>query len=411
MDGRCRLTGAPLIEVMDLGSPCVSDFLDRPGVGTPFPLKLGLGADSGLLQLFEGYPPASLYGKYWYQSGINESMRLNLSDIVASAQAFAPVGSGDVVLDIGCNDGTLLGNWPHEAVRLGIDPAENLAPLARRNADAIATEFFSAEGFRSLEPRRRAKVITSIAMFYDIEDPHRFVDDIRSCLDPDGLWVLELAYAPMMLQQNAFDCVCHEHLCYYSLTVMDSLLAAHDLRIVDVRLNNVNGCSFRLFVAQAGARLAAPTFDLDVGAYRRRAYLALEQSMELLTPRPYVDFLSRVEREKEHMLAFLRRVRDEGRSVIGYGASTKGNTLLQYYGITPGLLPAIADRSPAKHGKFTAGTGIPIISEQEMRSRRPDYLLALPWHFIPSFLDRERDLVTSGTRFVVPLPEFRIFEA
>jgi SAM-dependent methyltransferase len=411
MNGKCRLRGDDLVLVMDLDEPCVSDFVDHPDQGTRFPLKLGLGPTSGLLQLYDSYPANRMYRQYWYQSGINEAMRAHLAGIVESARAWVSLSGQDVVLDIGCNDGTLLAAWPRSVRRMGIDPSENLAPLARQHADIVATDFFSAEVFRSLEPSRKARVITSIAMFYDLDDPHAFVEDIREVLDPRGLWILELAYAPLVMQENAFDCICHEHLCYYSLDVMQALLGDHRLEVVDVRLNNVNGGSFRVYVAHAGARLDAPVYDGDIGRYRRDAYLAREHSLDLRGWGPYEAFLARVGCQQRRLMEFLARAREEGRTVIGYGASTKGNTLLQYYGITPELLPAIADRSPAKHGKFTAGSRIPIISEEEMRRMRPDFLLALPWHFIPGFVRRERELLDTGTRFVVPLPEFRVVPA
>lgn len=404
------MDGSELVAVMDLGNPCVSDFVPHPGDGTRFPLRVGVGATSGLLQLFDSYPPAKMYRKYWYLSGINETMLAGLRELVESTRRWVQPLPGDVVLDIGCNDGTLLSFWAPDLVRVGIDPAENLVDLARRHADVVANDFFSAETFRALAPGRKAAVITSIAMFYDIDDPHGFVEDVRACLASNGVWVLEMAYAPLMLSENAFDCICHEHLCYYTLRVLDSLLAAHGLRVIDVLVNNVNGGSFRLYVAHEGQRMSAPLFDEDIGRYRRSAFLELEARQGLDGPEAYAKFVGRVEEQKNRAITFLRGAREAGKTVVGYGASTKGNTLLQYYGVTPDLLPSIADRSPAKHGTYTAGSGIPIISEEEMRVRRPDYLLVLPWHFLRAFQARERELLALGTHFVVPLPEFQVVE-
>jgi hypothetical protein len=412
MNDKCRLTGDKLTPVIDLGPLCVSNFVDDPRTAVSFPLKLGLGPRSGLLQLYDSYPPEALYqNEYWYLSGINESMRDALHDIVKSSQRFITLEPKDVVLDIGCNDGTLLSFWPEEVYRVGIDPAANLRPFALRHCDSHVTGFFSRAAYESAVPVGcRAKVITSIAMFYDVEDPHDWVEQLRACLDPAGLWIIQMSYMPLMIQQNAFDNICHEHITYYTLTVMERLLRDHDLQIVDAELNNVNGGSFRLYVCHKGADLGCPTFERDLGNYRVASLLEHESRQRLDTPDIYKEFIERVGSLRCAARSFLEAARANGKQVIGYGASTKGNTLLQFYGITPEWIPAIADRSPAKWGKYGVGSGIPIISEETMRRLQPDYLFVLPWHFAPLFIERERALITTGTRLVVPLPEVLIFD-
>ena len=412
MNSKCRLTGDDLMPVIDLGSLCVSNFVEDPRAGVPFPLKLGLGPRSGLLQLYDSYPPEALYqNEYWYLSGINESMQQALDDIVKSSQRFITVGVGDIVLDIGCNDGTLLSFWPEEVYRVGIDPAANLRPLALPHCDAHVAAFFSRSAYESAVPAGcRAKVITSIAMFYDVEDPHDWVEELRACLDPAGIWIIQMSYTPLMLQQNAFDNICHEHITYYTLTVMERLLSGHDLQIVDAELNDVNGGSFRLYVSHKGAELGCPTFEREIGNYRVTSLLEYERQQGLDTPGIYKEFVERVWRLRGATRSFLESTQACSKRVIGYGASTKGNTLLQFYGITPEWMGAIADRSPAKLGKYCVGSGIPVISEEEMRRLQPDYLFVLPWHFAPIFVQREQPLIAAGTQLVVPLPELRVFD-
>ncbi len=408
MNGLCRLNGDPLIEVIDLGELYVSDFVEDPAQGTRCPLKLGIGPTSGLVQLFDTFPQEEIYRHYWYRSGINEAMRNELADIVRSAKRFVRLQAGDVVLDIGSNDGTLLSFWDKELFRIGIDPSRNLAEHSRHHASEIVVDFFSRDAFAGVTSKR-AKVITSIAMFYDLEDPHSFVEDVRNCLDEHGVWIAQLSYTPLMLEQNAFDNILAEHLEYYTLTVVKNLLAEHGLRIVDVELNDTNSGSFRLYITHDGNRsLNLPVFTEMIGEYRVQSLLTHEAALDLSSPAPWLAFMDRVRTNRDATVDLLRKLADEGKKVVGYGASTKGNTTLQYYGITPEILPCIAERSQEKVGKRTVGTGIPIISEEEMRAMRPDYLFVLPWHFIKAFEERESELLAAGTKLIVPLPSLTV---
>lgn len=411
MNGLCRLNGDPLIEVIDLGDLYVSDFVDDPQNGTRCSLKLGIGPTSGVVQLFETFPQEEIYRHYWYRSGINEAMRAELGDIVASAQRYVRVEPGDVVLDIGCNDGTLLSFWDKSLFRVGIDPSRNLALHSREHASEVVVDFFTKDAFAGAS-KKRAKVITSIAMFYDLEDPHTFVEDIRQCLDERGLWVLQMSYTPLMLDQNAFDNILAEHLEYYTLAVIKKLFAEHGLRIVDVELNDTNSGSCRLYVThENNHQLDLPVFTEMIGQFRVDSLLTHEASLGLETAAPYLAFMERVRANRDRTVELLKQLAAEGKRVVGYGASTKGNVLLQYYGITPELLPCIAERSEEKVGKKTVGTGIPIISEDEMRAMKPDYLFVLPWHFVKAFERREQALLEAGAQMIVPLPNLTLISA
>jgi hypothetical protein len=244
-------------------------------------------------------------------------------------------------------------------------------------------------------------------MFYDLEEPGRFVADVASILSPDGVWILELSYLPTMLAQNSFDTICHEHLTYWALGPLERLLMAHDLAVIDATLNDVNGGSIQVTIAKAGGRQSERSNEAKARIYNLKRR---EVELRLDTQAPYDAFRARIETLRTELPALLVRLKAEGKLVLGYGASTKGNVTLQYCGITTDLLPAIADRNPRKWGTQTPGTSIPIISEDEMRARKPDYLLALPWHFMASFIAREAALRANGTRFIAPMPNVVIVD-
>ncbi len=360
----------------------------------------------GLLQLRHTVSPRALYGHYWYRSFTNESMRVALADVTRSGEEIVSVSDGDLVLDVGCNDGTLLRSYRTKGLRLGgFEPSSNLIVFARQGTDTIVNDFFHADAFREAFGDARARILTTIAMFYDLEDPNRFVSDVASCLHDDGVWINQMSYLPLMLERNAFDNVCHEHLEYYSLTVLERLIAPHGLEVVDVELNDVNGGSFRVFARHRGA---AEKRTGEFGRARVFAMREFEARLGLDEVRVYQDFVRRVAAIRDEVLELLRAASKRGQRVYGYGASTKGNTLLQYFGIDRSLVPAIAERNPDKWGRKTVGTGIPIISEEQARRDHPDFLLVLPWHFIDSFVAREQAYLAAGGRLIVPLPRVRI---
>ncbi len=330
-------------------------------------------------------------------------MRDNLADIAHMAEELARPKAGDLVLDIGCNDGTLLKSYRAKGLKkLGIDPS-NVVAHARAAGLEVVNDFFSAAALRSAYPKQKPKIITSIAMFYDLENPHAFVGDIKESLHEDGIWVLELSYLPAMLEMNSFDTICHEHLEYYSLAPIERLFAEHGLEVVDVSLNDINGGSFRIAVAHS------KRFKASAEAAERVQQLRLREfEMALDTDLPYAVFRRNILKIRKDLRAFLKKARAQKKLVHGYGASTKGNTTLQFCGITPDLLPVVADRNPDKWGSKTIGTQIPIISEEESRKQKPDFYLTLPWHFIEEFKKREHEFLARGGKFVLPMPQVRL---
>jgi len=353
-----------------------------------------------------------LYGKYWYRSGINASMRNSLKDIVDSVLIYQQTKAGDVWLDIASNDGTLLSFVPTNIIRIGIDPAEDsYKNEAARFSDNIIQTYFSADAYKCGNyGDKKANIITAIAMFYDLDDPDSFLDDINEILDDDGLLVLQLSYTPLMINQLAFDNICHEHICYYSLTSLKYLLDKHDLTIVDCLLNDVNGGSFRVYIKKKisdGTKFRTAPFR-DVANFRINSILQYENIAGFNSAAIYLDFYKKILNLKQDTVNFIRAQNNLGKVVWAYGASTKGNTLLQWYGLDSSVIQGIAERSPYKYGMKTIGTNIPIYSEDDMRKAEPDYLLILPWHFVEEFKKRESEYLRSGGAFIIPCPRFEI---
>jgi hypothetical protein len=265
----------------------------------------------------------------------------------------------------------------------------------------LVADFFSRDNFVAIAGARKAKLITSIAMFYDLENPIAFAQQIGDCLADDGVWHFEQSYMPSMLRLNSYDTVCHEHIEYYSLATVEAILAAADLEILDVGMNAVNGGSFAVTAARRGSK------------YRRNEavihwLLATENHLGLHTPRPFRGFEDRVFEHRRSLTTLIRSLNHAGKRVFGYGASTKGNVLLQFCGLTSADLPCIADVNPDKHGCVTPGTHIPIVSEQDARAAMPHYFLVLPWHFKSGIIEREADFLNAGGHLIFPFPEIEI---
>ena len=399
----CRSCGSGRLQsVLDLGNLYVSNFADVPDSGRwpRVPLDLLLCEECGLAQLRHTTPAEWLYTHYWYKSGISATMRAALADISRKAAHFAGLQTGDSVLDIGCNDGTLLRSYGYDGVRrVGFEPAENLACEAAAGTDRIVPDFFSARPVAG----EQFRVVTSIAMFYDLEDPSAFVADVASILMEEGVWVIEMHYLPAVLEYNAFDAICHEHLEYYSLSSLEPLLARHGLVVADVETNDVNGGSFRVYVVHRDS----PAASVPARRERVNAMRAREQTAGLRSPSVYQEFGARVRQIGATLREWLGNERRHGQEISAYGASTKGNTLLQVFGLDHTVIRSAAERNPEKWGKYTVGTWIPIVSEAEARAHADNFLV-LPWHFMDEIQIREHDFLARGGKLVAPLPNLRM---
>jgi SAM-dependent methyltransferase len=410
----CRICDGSLESILSLGEQYVSDFIS-PGESDGFkaPLEIVLCQRCRLLQLKHTVPPENMYRNYWYRSGTNKTMREALGDIAHKSEQLVHLREGDSVLDIGCNDGTLLHAYKTGGIfKIGIDPAKNMAQFSNKVADKIVTDFFTAENYNNNDDlkKRRPKVVTSIAMFYDLEDPRKFVSDVKEIMAPEGLWIVQLSYLPLMLKTNEVGNICHEHLEYYSIQSLEYLINLFDMEVVDMELNDINGGSIRVYIRNKNSNknLFGDATYRELAFDRVRAFREAESLMGLDGLEPYMEFAERVDRIKNDVVTFIQDYVKQGKKVYVYGASTKGNTVLQYFGLDNNLIAAAAERNPDKWGKVTVGTRIPIISEEEARAAKPDYFLVLPWHFLEEFKMREKAYLRAGGRFIVPMPYFTL---
>jgi hypothetical protein len=401
----CRIGGgANLIPVLDLGKQALTGVFpkDLSASITTGPLQLVWCPESQLLQLAHSYDLAEMYGDdYGYRSGLNQSMVRHLTAKIHELERFVDLRAGDAVLDIGSNDATSLKAYASAGLsRTGIDPTGRKFSKYYTDGITLIPDFFSAKAYFAAGGKP-AKIVTSIAMFYDLESPIDFAHQVERVLAPGGIWHFEQSYMPSMLRLTSYDTVCHEHLEYYSLGTVQRILAAAGMRAVDVKMNAMNGGSF--------AVTAVRESDPPRGSQRVIEWLlSQEERMGIDTPRPYRDFEERVYRHRTDLMRLLRTLAGDGKTVIGYGASTKGNVVLQFCGITTEEVRAVAEVNPDKFGAYTPGTNIPIISETEARAMSPDYFLVLPWHFKEGIVQREAEFLAGGGRMIFPFPEIEI---
>ena len=401
-------------KLFSLGDLYVSDFInvDTDARAGKHDMTLVIDERYGAARLEKCTPIHSMFGKYWYRSGINQTMRTELKGIVDSVTSVQKLNEGDVWLDIACNDGTLLSFVPDGIKKLGIDPAEDsFKEESSKIADDIVQDFFTLENYKKSKfKKKKAKVVTCIAMFYDLDEPVEFLKDVSKVMDDDGLFVIQMSYTPLMIKQLAFDNICHEHVYYWGLASMEKLLKKAGLKIVDCQVNDVNGGSFRIYIKKKKSDVTtfATAPYRDVCNVRIESLIKWEKGLKLDKEEIWLDFYNRIEALKKETVDFIKAEKAKGKVICGYGASTKGNTLLQYFGLDNTLIDAIAERSHYKFGLKTIGTNIPILSEEDVRAMNPDYMLVLPWHFIAEFVKREDEFLSKGGKFIVPCPTFEI---
>jgi hypothetical protein len=404
----CRLCSSPrLVDSIDLGSLALTGIFPKTArEEVPAgPLALVKCGQCGLVQLKHNYESSMLYGAtYGYRSGLNASMVAHLQGKVREIERTVALKPGDLVVDIGSNDGTLLNSYAEPSLsRIGIDPSGLKFQQYYKPGVELIPDFFSARTLRRATDAQ-AKVVTSIAMFYDLEDPLDFVRQIRDILAEDGMWVFEQSYLPSMVETNSYDTICHEHLEYYALEQIIYIADRMDLKVTALETSDINGGSFSIGLAHKSAQYPEATAAVN-------AMLAREREAGYGGMGPLQRLNSAIEHQREQLLSFLKGAKREGKTVFGYGASTKGNVLLQYCGITADLLPCIAEVNSDKFGSYTPGTRIPIISEAEARARKPDYFLVLPWHFRNAIVLKESDYLSGGGCLVFPLPALEVVAA
>jgi len=408
----CRVCGSQaLTRVIDLGEQYLQGSFIKPGKQMPPLRKIPTALvrcdptkdekACGLLQMPRSVPPEILYSVYWYRSGTNQTMNSHLRKMAEEASQF--IDKADAcVLDIGCNDGTLLKYYPKEYIKFGIDPSDLVLEVS--GDIKVIQDFFPSEYLLKEMKGTQFDIITSIAMFYDLEDPIHFVKKLKDILSKEGVWIFEMSYMPSMLKLNSYDTICHEHLEYYSLAVIEYILRKMEMKLLKAELNNINGGSIRCYATHIdNFKFDHKELFENIAALRREEF-----DLELDTDKPYRHFQERIEAHKKELTTLLKNLKQQGKKIHIYGASTKGNTILQWCEIDNTIIDFAAERNPDKWGAKTIGTDIPIISEKESRKIKPDYYLVLPWHFKEEFVKREEGILREGTSMIFPLPTIEI---
>ena len=409
----CRVCGSDsLTPVIDLGPQYLQGSFVKPGKEMPSHRKINCSLvrcnpqidenACGLLQMEHSVPPEILYAAYWYRSGTNTTMKDHLKGIVDTSLELIKKPNCKV-LDIGCNDGTLLNYYPKAFKRYGCDPSDVAQEV--KNATVVQDIFPSAELFTAIGDNKM-DIITSIAMFYDLESPVDFVKSIKKLLSPEGIWIFEMSYMPTMLALDSYDTICHEHLEFYSLAVLEKIAGMSGMKIFKISFNDINGGSIRCYATHKESSLYFNSENYRLMNDIRQK----EFDLELDTDKPYVAFQYRIEKVRDELHDLLVNLKHDGKRIHIYGASTKGNTILQWCDINNMLVDYAAERNPDKYGAYTLGTNIPIISEAESRAMNPDYYLVLPWHFKKEFIEREKEALEKGTGFIFPIPAIDIYK-
>lgn len=375
-------------EVLSFGNQYLAEFRDEGLPKDRYPVNMVMCMNCTLVQLRESTPSNLLYtDNYGYYSGVNNTIRADLRDVVGTIPSYTSLTMDDTVIDIGSNDATLLKYYPKGLKRYGFDPVSKFKKFYNEEGLTFINTYFNKEAFLKEYKGVKPKVITAISCFYDLENPHEFVQDVKEILHPEGVFVIEQNYLATMIENLAFDNIVHEHIEYYTLKSLEYLLRKHFLKVVDVKVNNINGGAFRTYIKHMDS------------VERMRI---MEEEMKLDNQFTYVLFSMKVKKIARQLHDFLKKETEKGKRVYVYGASTRGNTLLQTANIYQFIEKAV-ERNPVKYGKRFLG--IPIISEEEARKFPPDYALILPWFFAEEIIARDKDY---KGKWIIPLPELKI---
>lgn len=409
---KCKICGSKsLTDVIEiapqyLSSTFVKDNASNALSKIKIPLTLTLCDRSinrsacGHLQLREEIIPDLLYNQYFYRSSTNITMQKDLRNVIEDIQSKVNLKPNDIVVDIGANDCTMVGFYPSSYRRVGIEPAKNINWSHVDKSIKILNGYFESSLFTKAFPNERVKAFSCCAMFYDLENPHKFVLDIKKLLHPEGIWCIQLSYLPLMLKNLNFYDICHEHLSYYSLEGIETLMMKNGLKVVDASTNDVNGGSFRIFVTHEES-------DINVtrqGLSNLEELRKMETSMDLHNPQTYKNFFNTMQKLSKKVTDYIQSEIQKGNKILGLGASTKGNVLIQFFGITKNIMPYISEKNPDKVGLRTMGTDIELISEEQAREMKPSVMLVLPWYFKDEIVKRESSYIRDGGSLLFPMP-------
>ena len=400
----CRICRSKKLSIiLDLGFQALTGkFLKSFKKTIKTPLSISLCKDCKFVQLTHNFNNSYLYNlDYGYESGINSTMKNHLSKITKKIEKIKRLNKDSIVIDIASNDGTLLNSYKKKMVRVGIDPILNRFKKNYKNIDYKIANFFNFQEYKKLNIGK-ADVITAFAVFYDIKNPNQFLKDIKNTLSKNGLFIIEQSNLAHMIRLNSFDTICQEHLGYYSTSVIKSLMEKNELKIIDHEYNKSNGGSSRYYITHIN------NDNIKVNNKNVNYALQYESRLKLDKINTYSKFKKNINIIKKKCVKKINSILSSGKKIHGYGASTKGNVILQYFGLNNKKIQFIADRNPFKYNKYTPGTSIKIISEKNSRSMKPEYYLVLPWHFKKEILKREIKIRKQKTKFIFPLPKLKI---
>lgn len=405
MTFQCRsCAGARFAPVIDLGAtPLANALIDPDALARPeprFPLRVVFCEDCSLVQITETVPPEVLFSNYVYFSSFSDTAVASAKAIAQRLAGDRKLGASSLVMEAASNDGYLLQHYRDLGVPvLGIEPAANIAEIAKRNNVRTRCAFFGREeGEKLASEGLRCDVFHANNVLAHVADLNGFVAGLKAVLKPDGVASIEVPYLGELLEKLEFDTIYHEHLCYFSATALDRLFARHGLLLSDVERIPIHGGSLRLFVTHAGGK-RTPTL---------KALLEEEAHLGLTRPTAYADFQARVSNLRQQLMLLLTSLKANGKQLAAYGASAKGATLLNFFGIGGDLIDFVADRSTVKQGKYTPGTHLPILPPEALLERKPDHVLLLTWNFADEILAQQADYRRAGGKFILPVPEARI---
>ena len=402
---KCRCCGKKKLKnFFNFGSMCLSTQFPPKNTKkiSKIPMNVKICKNCKLVQLQHNYDLKKLYNKdYGYKSGVNQTMNQHLEAITNEIENIVKFEKKDVVLDIASNDGTLLKKYKNKKItRFGIDPTIRKFRSNYPKNYLKYSGFFNKKIYKKIA-KTKAKAITSIAVFYDIPNPNKFVNDISKILDFNGVWVLEQSYFPKLFLNNAYDSMCHEHLTYFTYYQINLILKKHNLRVFDIKLNEMNGGSIRFFIAHINSIYKKKNKSIySILKIEKKYFFNLEKNL--------IKFKKNINNSKKQLKQFIKKKIKQKKKIHLYGASTKGNIILQFCDIQQNQIEFAADRNYEKWGRETPGSKIPIISEKKSRLKNPDYYLVMPWHFKKEILQREKNFIKKGGKLIFPLPKLHI---
>lgn len=365
------------------------------------PLEIVICKNCKLVQLAHKFNLKYLYGPdYGYRSNISKTMVDHLKKVVEKTSSKVNLKSNDLVLDIASNDATLLKNYPKDVITFGIDPLVKKYSSEYKKINYKVSNFFSLREVQK-KTKKKFKIITALSVFYDLEKPNSFLNNVQKILDRDGLFILEFADLASIIQNKMFDTICHEHLEYYSTKIIFDMCRKNKLKIVDINKNNINGSSKQFFISQQDS-IISPKIE------KIKKILKEEEKLNLDSKQKIIKFFHDIQKIKIRLLKLLKKIKKNNQTIHAYGASTKGNVLLQYFNIGRKYIDYVAERNPKKYNLYTPGTYLKIISEKKSRAMKPNYYLVLPWHFKKEILKREKKIRRNGTKFIFPLPKLTL---